>query len=342
MRLQGPVAGAAHQFAKRMWEFVRVHNTHHGGEASRTYFISTNSVNSRDIRNSGQPWIMDPPASPTPGNLPVLWVANPGLGVYHNGDKYTNGSADRNALSTAMRSATDLCLVQQDLGAVAYFGLEGIPRSVEGEARFQGRQYVWWKHDLQPDQEHRFYIVTIARRPQGAYPFSDSYSSYDLNFINDLIGLLLRPGTAVEIVVTNLAGKNESGVGYSNGAPREHLVMLLYMMGSSRGLTAEIIRDKLSIRTIAINGGKFKWGNGYEIANHSKFWMVDGHLFYVGSENVYPTSGVQALKINAFHQEFGVVIDSQEIVDTVVYPYWLTPLLKNATPTIDVMNALKS
>ena len=35
------------------------------------------------------------------------------------------------------------------------------------------------------------------------------------------------------------------------------------------------------------------------IANHAKFWMVDGRVFYIGSDNMYPVN----------LQEYGYIVD---------------------------------
>jgi hypothetical protein len=333
LRVRGPVAGAAHTFASRMWEFVQKHNTHGGGQTDRTYFISTDSEDSSRVRDKQPPSPLDPsyPASPSSGDLPVLWVANPGVGIFD-----TNGSADRKAMFHSMMRGTTLRLVQQDLGATPRLGLQIIPPRVEGRHAFEGVPFVWWTGDLQPDQEHRFEIATIAADRL----FDCQFSTFDAEFMGHLVDFLMRKDTRAEIVLTNLDAKAEEGTSYSNGVRSENFVRLLFMMGMKKGLTKELIRDKLSLRTIAINGGRNRWANNHEIAQHSKFWMVDGRVFYVGSQNVYPTSGIPDLKINAFLQEFGVIIDNSEIVNTVVKPFWLDPLLKNATPNLDIMKAL--
>jgi phosphatidylserine/phosphatidylglycerophosphate/cardiolipin synthase-like enzyme len=48
------------------------------------------------------------------------------------------------------------------------------------------------------------------------------------------------------------------------------------------------------------------------VANHSKTWIVDEHLFYIGSDNLYPHS----------LQEFGYLIDSRKCASELIEGYW--------------------
>lgn len=48
------------------------------------------------------------------------------------------------------------------------------------------------------------------------------------------------------------------------------------------------------------------------IANHSKLWMVDDRIFYIGSDNMYPVN----------LQEFGFIVDDRKAVDALIESYW--------------------
>lgn len=54
------------------------------------------------------------------------------------------------------------------------------------------------------------------------------------------------------------------------------------------------------------------WPGGKTIANHSKFWMVDDRVFYIGSDNMYPVN----------LQELGFVLDDAKAAGTVLDSYW--------------------
>ena len=54
------------------------------------------------------------------------------------------------------------------------------------------------------------------------------------------------------------------------------------------------------------------WPGGKTIANHSKFWMVDDRVFYIGSDNMYPVN----------LQEFGYIIDDRKGADAMLESYW--------------------
>ncbi len=57
------------------------------------------------------------------------------------------------------------------------------------------------------------------------------------------------------------------------------------------------------------------WPGGKTIANHSKLWMVDDRVFYLGSDNMYPVN----------LQEFGYIVDDRRAAQQLLDAYW-TPL----------------
>jgi phosphatidylserine/phosphatidylglycerophosphate/cardiolipin synthase-like enzyme len=54
------------------------------------------------------------------------------------------------------------------------------------------------------------------------------------------------------------------------------------------------------------------WPNGFAFGNHAKFFMVDDKIFYVGSENLYPSD----------LQEYGVFIGDAAVIRQVREQYW--------------------
>lgn len=59
-------------------------------------------------------------------------------------------------------------------------------------------------------------------------------------------------------------------------------------------------------------GPSGQWPNGFRFGNHAKFWMVDDKLFYVGSENLYPSD----------LQEYGVILDHARAAAQLKQDYW--------------------
>lgn len=68
----------------------------------------------------------------------------------------------------------------------------------------------------------------------------------------------------------------------------------------------------------------FNHSNTTAINTHAKFWMVDDHLFYVGSHNIYPT----------VLQEYGIIIDSSAAAAIFNQDFW-QPLWNNSDPMQD-------
>jgi hypothetical protein len=72
------------------------------------------------------------------------------------------------------------------------------------------------------------------------------------------------------------------------------------------------------------NGAVRHWShNGKPMVNHSKFWMLNERLLYVGSENMYPSvasrSGITA---EGGLQEFGIIVEADDAVrDLIVGQY---------------------
>ena len=104
-----------------------------------------------------------------------------------------------------------------------------------------------------------------------------------------------------------------------------------YTTGVSIASTAEEIRRWVRLQSKAPSGDALtnllcsnlhlaplrfgpsdKWPNGFTFANHAKFFMVDDKVFYVGSENLYPSD----------LQEYGVFIGNADVIKQVREQYW--------------------
>lgn len=118
----------------------------------------------------------------------------------------------------------------------------------------------------------------------------------------------------VYIVISNDEGKAGSGNTYSTGTVahtadriRDYVI---FENGSDDGVT-ELLCQRLHLSTLRF-GPSNEWPNGYEFANHAKFFMVDDEVFYVGSENLYPSDLI----------EYGVFISDPDAVQQMKTEYW--------------------
>jgi phosphatidylserine/phosphatidylglycerophosphate/cardiolipin synthase-like enzyme len=75
------------------------------------------------------------------------------------------------------------------------------------------------------------------------------------------------------------------------------------------------VTGSLCVSTIQYSDSGNYW-RGYDgiqtVANHSKTWIIDNHLFYIGSDNLYPHR----------LQEFGYLIDSRSLAANLIETYW--------------------
>jgi phosphatidylserine/phosphatidylglycerophosphate/cardiolipin synthase-like enzyme len=148
--------------------------------------------------------------------------------------------------------------------------------------------------------------------------------------IDRLVDFLRQGRGDIYLVLSNQGAKGKSGMTYSNDVSLQQL---------ARHLRREVqrrfeARDPLSRWEIRrgpdpVNamlcehvhlapyrfGPDASWPGGAPIANHAKFWMVDGRTFYIGSDNMYPVN----------LQEYGYIVDDAQAAREIGDAYW-TPL----------------
>lgn len=127
----------------------------------------------------------------------------------------------------------------------------------------------------------------------------------------------------VYIVLSNDYGKSGSGNSYSTGYVADTADKIREYVSEEPDAPKDkelinLLCSKLHISTLRF-GASDKWTNphGYEFANHSKFIMVDDKIFYVGSENLYPSNLI----------EYGVFVSDSNAVQQMRELYW-DPLWK--------------
>ncbi len=122
----------------------------------------------------------------------------------------------------------------------------------------------------------------------------------------------------VEIVTSNL---NANQSGYSSTVDSATLKqyienLLINEHHLSQSEVTALVNQYLTIKTIAYNNQDPK---ATTTSSHNKMWIVDDHLFYIGSHNLYPTS----------LQQFGVIVDSARATQQLEKQWW-QPLWQNA------------
>lgn len=148
--------------------------------------------------------------------------------------------------------------------------------------------------------------------------------------IDRLVDFLRQGRGDIYIVLSNLGSKGKSGSTYSNDVTLPTLARHLRREVERRFEARDpLSRWEIRRRPDPVNamlcehlhlapyrfGPDDSWPGGIPIANHAKFWMVDGRVFYVGSDNMYPVN----------LQEYGYIVDDARAAQELTDAYW-TPL----------------
>lgn len=133
--------------------------------------------------------------------------------------------------------------------------------------------------------------------------------------MKELAKALIR-GVNVYIVISNDYAKAGSGNSYSASTVHETAKAILHYVKEEENAPigdklVEMMCSRLHLSTLRFSSSK-NWPNGYEFANHAKFFMIDDTVFYVGSENLYPSDLI----------EYGVFISDPDAVKTMKTKYW--------------------
>ena len=148
--------------------------------------------------------------------------------------------------------------------------------------------------------------------------------------IDRLLDFLRQGRGDIYIVLSNLGAKGKSGSTYSNDVTLQQLARHLHREVERRVEARdplsrwEIRRGPDPVNALLCEhvhlapyrfGPDDSWPGGVPIANHAKFWMIDGRAFYIGSDNMYPVN----------LQEFGYIVDDPQAAQQIGDAYW-TPL----------------
>ena len=135
--------------------------------------------------------------------------------------------------------------------------------------------------------------------------------------INAIVNAIVR-GVTVKIVISDNEGKasatldessnKSTSYSYSTQVKTFDAICKILNEVSKKD---RIIRGKLEVAVLRF-GPSSIWRNGWEFANHAKFTMIDEQLFYIGSENLYPSDLI----------EYGVFIEDVDAVTKIKNDYW--------------------
>jgi phosphatidylserine/phosphatidylglycerophosphate/cardiolipin synthase-like enzyme len=144
--------------------------------------------------------------------------------------------------------------------------------------------------------------------------------------LDQMIDLMERGGD-VYVVLSNPGSIGNGGSPYYNDVPLQVLARRLKDNVQKRIDTADPLAryairkgpdpvNALLCSRFHLTSFRFgpddSWPGSKTIANHSKLWMVDDRVFYIGSDNMYPVN----------LQEFGYIVGDPRAVDTLIESYW--------------------
>ncbi|APR77024.1 Hypothetical protein A7982_02371 [Minicystis rosea] len=302
LKLEGPIARGGHAFANGLWSFVTQHN-----RTPHTY--SHRLKPDLSITNDPPAQAALPTADPV-GRIDAMWVAEPGRGVFrtNTGEEFRE-STMMIAFLAALETASHCRISQQSFG------------SFPVEWKGPPPQFSIRKSDQFP------YAFIYHRAPNG------SGFEYNLSLVDALATFLVRNHEKKRVLEILMSPPD--GGRYSNGeADAGILDVVAYRMKTHdrfRNATKEELVAQLNkqvwLNWPAITGSsgpiRIWTANGKAMANHSKFWMVDERIFYVGSENMYPTVATEGLVYaEGGLQEFGIIAEADDSVrDLLVNQY---------------------
>lgn len=163
--------------------------------------------------------------------------------------------------------------------------------------------------------------IRVAQQDLG-FRLGRSDTLFPESALDEMIDLMERDGD-VYVVLSNPGSIGNGGSPYYNDVPLQALAKRLKHIVQKRIDTADprsryaVRKDPDPVNALLCSrfhlasfrfGPDDSWPGGKTIANHSKLWMVDDRIFYLGSDNMYPVN----------LQEFGFIVDDRKAVDTLL------------------------
>jgi hypothetical protein len=149
---------------------------------------------------------------------------------------------------------------------------------------------------------------------------------YPESTLERLADFLLSDKGDLHIVLSDPRAVGNTGSAYGNGISLETVARKIRQVARGRSALPDAALDALLCRRLHLAPFRFgpdaTWPSHKPIGNHSKFWMVDDRVFYIGSDNFYPVD----------LQEYGYIVDQRAAADEILRSYW-TPLWTWSRPS---------
>jgi phosphatidylserine/phosphatidylglycerophosphate/cardiolipin synthase-like enzyme len=286
MRVRGPAAFTAANFAAHLWSYT-CSNNRHGIPAWLTYVSSVMPYDrTPDVQGvcSFYPQ-MNVPAGP--GTVPILTVARSGAGVsglppaFSPSYQWSDLAMRRvleSAQSTIRISQQDLMTTTRALNQPA----------IEAVAKLIARG--------NPGEVYIMMTNQFATSP-GTIPTPYSFG----------VSPMAVGGEIKKVVARQM------GLPANDPSVRQRVCTHLHL-----GSIARFGEDGKPTNF---------WGPVRRMGNHSKMYMVDDHVFYIGSHNMYPITVLSSnpKDWNFLHgslQELGYVVDDERAAKELIEKYW--------------------
>ncbi|QGP55155.1 Phospholipase D precursor [Piscirickettsia salmonis] len=172
-------------------------------------------------------------------------------------------------------------------------------------------------YDLLSKAQHTIYLAQQSIKASlNTWPLNTTNQKHS-NFISALAKLLMNKGS-IYLVTSPYDTPIPMALGYASLATSQEAwdkiksEALAMYPNTQEAKINQLLCKNLHIATIRFNGTDTTWPNNKKIYDHYKFMMVDDQLFYIGSQNFYP-SGLQ---------NYGYIIDDTQAAATIKQEFW--------------------
>ncbi|ASP38696.1 phospholipase [Bacterioplanes sanyensis] len=295
MRLKGPAAVSAHQFADLLWQFTCRWKD---GVVNKTLYVDLEQTNAAQ---GVCPTTFTAPEVAVSGNVRVLSLGGLGFGMQTPG-------GDEGGLPAADDSEASCSRLFKDY--------------VNNDSEYtMANPEEEGLRTLIASAQHSVFISQQDLIAPCVGPLANSY--YDARLF-DVLAAKLIEGVKVQIVVSSPGAKQSLLAPYSNMKKMTEITDVLQrkiaeLADVSAAEAQQTMCDSLQLAPIRNADGVATWSNGYAIGNHAKTIAVDNAAFYIGSKNLYP----------ATLQDFGYIVEDAAAAEQYQY-YYQQPMWQNS------------
>ena len=157
--------------------------------------------------------------------------------------------------------------------------------------------------------------IRMAQQDVAFSEFGGSDKSWPDSALERMADLMAQRQGDVYLVLSNYGADGPVG-SYSNRIPLEAVGEHVRSLVKARTRLPEAEISALLCRHLHLAPLRFgpdaTWPGSRPIGLHTKLWMADDHVFYVGSDNLYPVD----------LQEFGYIVDDRSASAQIRHDYW--------------------